>query len=190
MPIQTRISVVCCAASILPLTCAPRPLAATPPVQPLTVTYQGLSPSVGGNSDSLAGQMSADGRFVVFVSTANNLVTDDHAASPLGSFLDVFLRDLTTGQTTLVSANSAGTDSGNKDSNDPAVSADGRFVAFQSDASDLVTNDFNLTSDIFVRDVVNGRTILVSMNAAGSGLWEWLVPHSGHDSRRAVCCVR
>jgi len=72
--------------------------------------------------------------------------------------------------TTLVSINSAGTGSGNGDSFNPVLSADGQVVAFQSLASDLVANDTNgAVADIFVRDLKRGTTTLVSVNGAGTG---------------------
>src|SRR5439155_11854285 len=82
--------------------------------------------------------------------------------------LDIFVRDLKTGTTSLVSVNSAGTGSGNRASDLPAISADGRFVAFRSAASDLVANDTNATSDVLVRDRKTGTTTLVSGNSAGT----------------------
>jgi|RhiMethySRZTD1v2_1073278.scaffolds.fasta_scaffold323981_2 Tol biopolymer transport system component len=71
--------------------------------------------------------------------------------------------------TTLVSINSAGTGSGNGDSFNPVLSAEGRIVAFGSSASDLVPNDTNGAADIFVRDLKRGTTTLVSVNGAGTG---------------------
>ena len=107
---------------------------------------------------------SADARFVVFVSVASNLVAGDANNED-----DVFVRDLVTGTTTLVSVNSAGTGSGNAGSDRPVLSADGRFVAFHSYASDLVAGDTNGKVDVFVRDLVVGTTALVSVNSAGTG---------------------
>src|SRR5207247_1728811 len=116
-----------------------------------------------GNGFSFAPAMSADGRFVAFESLAADLVADDAN----GDF-DVFVRDLKTGTTTMVSANRAGTGSGNGGSFAPAISADGRFVAFDSLAGDLVANDTNFNSDVFVRDLHTGTTTLVSVNSAGT----------------------
>jgi Tol biopolymer transport system component len=79
----------------------------------------------------------------------------------------VFVRDLVSGTTTLVST--TGTASGNSDSSNPVLSADGRYVAFTSDASNLVANDSNGTIDVFVRDLVNGTTTLVSTTGTASG---------------------
>jgi Tol biopolymer transport system component len=102
-----------------------------------------------GNGFSTSPVLSATGRFVAFVSTASDLVANDTNGAP-----DVFVRDLKTGTTTLVSVNRAGTDSGNGasfGSYAPLLSADGRVVAFQSAASDLVANDTNGAGDVFAR---------------------------------------
>ena len=116
-----------------------------------------------GNGFSFAPAMSADGRFVAFESLATDLVPDDAN----GDF-DVFVRDLKTGTTTLVSVNRAGCGSGNGFSSAPAISADGRLVAFESVAGDLVDNDTNGDIDVFVRDLKTDTTTLVSVNYAGT----------------------
>ena len=116
-----------------------------------------------GNGESFVPTLSADGRFVAFVSTATDLVATHTSGAG-----DVFVRDLQTGTTTLVSVNSAGTASGNGASESPAISANGRFVAFVSRASDLVANDTNDNYDVFVRDLQTGTTTLVSVNQAGT----------------------
>src|SRR5256884_5516767 len=113
-------------------------------------------------ADCLDAGISADGRFIVFVSRADNLVPNDRN----GTF-DVFVRDRAAGKTILVSVNRDGTRSGNGASLAASVSADGRFVAFESSASDLVANDTNNAQDIFVRDLVAGTTTLVSVSLDG-----------------------
>jgi uncharacterized repeat protein (TIGR01451 family) len=119
--------------------------------------------------------LSADGRFVAFISRASNLVRADHNHSP-----DVFVHDRETGKTTRVSVNSDGVE-GNDDSsappstasphNDsfpaPAISADGRYVAFVSGADNLVSNDDNGKYDVFVRDRQTGQTTRVNVNSDG-----------------------
>src|SRR5713101_8096482 len=110
-----------------------------------------------GNSFSGSSVISADGRVVAFASFASDLVANDTNGT-----LDVFVRDLKTGTTTLVSINSAGTGSGNIFSDLPVLSADGRAVAFESFASDLVANDTNGKEDVFVRDLKTGTTKLAS----------------------------
>jgi hypothetical protein len=108
--------------------------------------------------------LSADGRFEVFTSVASDLV----ARSDANGDDDVFVRDRQTGTVTLVSVNAAGTATGNAFSDSPVISADGKFVAFRSFATDLVSTPTNTKGNIFVRDLVAGTTTLVSVNNAGS----------------------
>src|SRR5206468_11290951 len=106
-----------------------------------------------------------DGRFVAFVSFARDLVDNDTN----GNQSDVFVRDLKTGTTTLVSVNSAGTRSGGGTSYAPVISADGRFVAFLSNAADLVAaDDSNVTFDVFVRDVKTRGITRGRVHSAGT----------------------
>jgi len=114
-----------------------------------------------GNNISRRPSISADGRFVTFDSYATNLVPGDTNAS-----LDIFVRDLSTNTTTLVSASSRG-DRGNDDSGLPSISANGRFVAFRSIATNLVPGDTNDRRDIFVRDLLTNTTTLVSASSNG-----------------------
>ncbi len=105
--------------------------------------------------------ISADGRFVAFPSDATNLVLGD-----TNNTTDVFVHDRRTGTTERVSVSSSG---GQSDgfSEGPAISADGRFVAFHSNASNLVPGDDSFTDDIFVHDRLLGTTEIVSVNNAG-----------------------
>jgi hypothetical protein len=101
--------------------------------------------------------ISADGRFVAFASEASNLVAGDTNRSVNAfSGTDVFVHDRATGQTERVSVDSAGGQADNFSGgfvhSGFAISADGRFVAFESFASNLVPGDSNNTSDVFVRD--------------------------------------
>ena len=116
-----------------------------------------------GNNTSGSGlvAISADGRYVAFDSFATNLVSGDSNAHR-----DVFVRDRTNGTTELVSVSSAAVQ-GNGDSDFPAISADGRYVAFESRASNLVAGDNNAVIDVFVRDRVSGTTEFVSVSGAG-----------------------
>jgi Tol biopolymer transport system component len=106
--------------------------------------------------------VSADGSRVAFTSAADDLVLND-----TNGFFDVFVRDLATGNTLLVSVDASGAMSGNSVSGEPTISADGRFVAFSSNASNLVAGDTNNVSDVFVRDLGSGTTTLASVNRNG-----------------------
>lgn len=121
--------------------------------------------TAAANGYSDYGYISADGRNVAFRSTATNLV----AGSDANTSYDVFLRESQAGTTALVSVNGAGTGAGNGESGIADISADGRYVALYSAASELVANDNNSSYDGFVRDMQTGTTTLVSMNSAGSG---------------------
>ncbi len=112
------------------------------------------------NNNSDYTSISADGRWVAFDSRASNLVADDTNGS-----LDTFVHDLKTGKTERVSVDSAGLE-GNSSSGYPSISASGRWVAFGSNAN-LVSNDINGTSDIFIHDREKGTTRRVSVNSAG-----------------------
>ncbi len=128
-------------------------------------TTERVSLDTGGgnpNSDSSAAAISADGRWVAFASSATDLVAGD-----TNSAADIFVRDRQAGTTTLVSLDSGGGPA-NGDSGAPSISADGRFVAFQSLASDLVAGDTNTYQDIFVRDLVLGTTERVSVDSSGT----------------------
>jgi Tol biopolymer transport system component len=108
--------------------------------------------------------ISADGRFVAWSSGASNLVTGD-----TNNLIDVFVRDLWLGVTRRVSVSTTNAQ-GNADSGfsaNPAISADGRYVAFVSPASNLAPNDSNRVADVFVRDVVNGTTKRISLTSDG-----------------------
>ena len=115
-----------------------------------------------GNFSSNRAALSAGGRYVAFESTARNLVAGDDNGTR-----DIFLHDTQTGTTTRVSVDSAGTEA-NGDSYFPALSADGRYVVFTSDASNLVAGDDNGTRDIFLHDTQTGTTTRVSVDSAGT----------------------
>ncbi|MCB8921543.1 MAG: PD40 domain-containing protein [Ardenticatenaceae bacterium] len=90
--------------------------------------------------------LDATGRYVAFESQATNLVT-----GTVNSWMDVFVRDTAVLTTTLISAATDGTP-GNAESRNAAMSADGRYIVFQSNANNLIANDFSPFTDIFVRD--------------------------------------
>jgi len=101
------------------------------------------STGVQGNSYSTHPTISADGRYIVFVSNATNLVAGD-----TNGVLDIFVRDTLTNTTTLVSVNGSGLQS-NGISEWPAISGDGKYVTFHSDATNLVPGDTNAVQDVF-----------------------------------------
>jgi Tol biopolymer transport system component len=119
------------------------------------------STGIQGEDGSVDPAISADGRYVAFYSFARNLVPADTNGSP-----DVFLRDVQTGVTRRISISGTGAQ-GNGDSYTPAISPDGRYLAFESDASNLVPGDTNATTDVFVRDWGAGVTRRVSVSDSG-----------------------
>jgi len=113
------------------------------------------------NGPSFNPSISSDGRYVAFESNATNLVTGDTNGLP-----DIFVRDLLTGKTTRVSVDSLGRQA-NGPSYSAAISADGRFVAFESDATNLVMGDTNGKRDVFVYDMTTQATTRVSVDSLG-----------------------
>ncbi|MBF0123936.1 MAG: peptidylprolyl isomerase [Magnetococcales bacterium] len=120
--------------------------------------------SDGGQSNDVSyfPSISADGRWVAFLSRASNLVSGDD-----NGVWDVFVHDRTLGQTSRVSISSDAVQ-GNGDSTYPSISDDGRFVAFMSSADNLVANDSNSKQDVFVHDRTLNQTIRVSVANDGS----------------------
>ncbi|MFD7073332.1 TolB family protein [Nocardioides sp. NPDC059952] len=116
-----------------------------------------------GNDTSTLVSLSADGRYVAYDSLASNLVAGDGNRTT-----DIFLRDREAGTTERASVSSDGTE-GNAHSDRPVVSANGRYVAFDSSASNLVPGDVNGRPDVFVHDRETGTTELVSATATGAG---------------------
>jgi Tol biopolymer transport system component len=114
-----------------------------------------------GNGHSLNPSISGDGRYVAFESSANNLVLGDWTG------YDVFVHDRQTQETTLVGINSDGTP-GNYGSEQPSISEDGRYVVFLSYSYNLVTDDTNSLTDVFVHDRINKETTRVSVDSGGS----------------------
>jgi Tol biopolymer transport system component len=115
-----------------------------------------------GNGDSYGPQISADGQFVAFLSSASNLVHVD-----TNNLKDVFVHDRDTHMTRRVSVSSTGAQA-NRFSNDPSISADGQFVAFDSWASNLVRVDTNRQLDVFVHDRDTHMTRRVSVSSTGA----------------------
>jgi tricorn protease-like protein len=118
------------------------------------------SAGMQGNGDSLAAAVSADGRYVAFRSFASNLVPNDTNGAQ-----DIFVHDCVTGTTSIIIANTS--TSLYDYSIGPSISADGRYVAFASEASNLVTGDTNGSYDVFVFDRVTSETTLVSVDSNG-----------------------
>jgi Tol biopolymer transport system component len=122
--------------------------------------------STGGEADgdSFNPALSPDARYVAFTSVAANLVPGD-----TNSENDIFVRDRQTGQTTRVSVSSSDAETGPfEHSNLAAISADGRYVAFQSTGSNLAADDTNSQPDIFLRDRQTNQTTRVSVSTGGA----------------------
>ncbi|MCA1684152.1 MAG: hypothetical protein LC708_03385, partial [Actinobacteria bacterium] len=147
-------------------------------------------PSVGANGAQATGatagdrpvsSTSADGRYVAFESAATNLVGGD-----TNGVADIFVADRVAGTTTRVSVgttNALGVSAQAKGpSAHPSISADGRYVAFESRAANLVALDTNGVADIFVRDRVKGTTTRMSVDGGGA-------ESRGGDSRNPAIAV-
>jgi len=127
-----------------------------------------LLPALATSTDSLnppslspAFVTSADGRFITYASEADNLVAGD-----TNGFRDVFVRDLANNTNFLVSCDPDGI-AGNGVSTEPAISGNGRYVAFTSSATNLVAGDTNKMTDVFFRDLQTGITLLASLKSNG-----------------------
>ena len=114
------------------------------------------------NGDSSSPAISADGRYVAFQTNANNLMAGDNQ-----TYADIYVKDTQTGIITRVSSSSSGVGA-NLASTDPSISANGRYVAFRSIASNLVNGDTNTDADIFVKDMQTGITTRVSTDRLGA----------------------
>jgi WD40-like Beta Propeller Repeat len=124
--------------------------------------------------------LSADGRWVVFTSSAADLVPDDTNGQP-----DVFLLELATGRLTRVSLSSDGKQADAGPTGTLSISADGRCIAFASAAQGLVPEDSDRVTDAFVHDMRTGRTVRVNVAADGSstGTWDCLPPVLSGDGQ-------
>jgi Tol biopolymer transport system component len=121
------------------------------------------SAEVQGNAQSESSAISGNGQFVVFIAGADNLVPDDTNPS-----YDAFLRDLTAGTTERVSIADDEAQMLGGNASNPAITPDGRFIAFHTPAYNLVANDSNGYRDVFVRDRQLGTTERVSVTTAGA----------------------
>lgn len=120
-------------------------------------------------TSSYNAEISADGRRVAFTSEASNLVPGDENGTT-----DVFVRDLRTGTTVRATASA---DPAGGGGSTPTISANGRFVAFESSASDLVPGDTNEDPDFFVRDLRTAKTTRVSVSS------------SEEQAENGICCL-
>jgi Tol biopolymer transport system component len=151
----------------------------------LTERISVASDGMEGNDGSFDSRISADGRFVAFASFCSNLVLND--TNETG---DVFVHDRATGATEMVSVPSDGdtakdqtTYFGGPYSSQPRISADGRFVAFVSQATNLVPGDLNGAADVFVRDRQKGLTERVSVASDGTEANGWELGSISADGR-------
>lgn len=115
-----------------------------------------------GNGGSFSPAITPDGRVVVFESLATNLVPED-----TNRHRDIFVHDRKTGLTARVSVDSRGNQADNF-SQAPHLNADGRYIVFESLASNLVSGDTNGVIDVFVHDRQGGRTSRVSIGDGGT----------------------
>jgi Tol biopolymer transport system component len=146
-----------------------------------TVRVSVSTAGVEGNSGSGQPTISEDGRFVAFRSSADNLVAGDTNGRN-----DIFMHDRKNATTWLASVSGAGK-LGNHDSDYPAISSDGRFVAFESRASNLVAGDTNACTDAFVHDNVTGTTERASVDSAGvEGNFDSYWPRISGDGDRVA----
>lgn len=113
-----------------------------------------------GNNISIWSSISADGRYVVFYSLSSNLSSSD-----TNNELDVYWKDTQTNQTYLVSSSASGV-VGNAKSWYGSISPDGKWVVFESQASNLVENDTNNSTDIFLKNIQTGEIQRISTNAS------------------------
>lgn len=116
------------------------------------------------SNGSNAPTISSDGRYVAFHSDMTNLVRGD-----TNGVFDIFVHDRVTGKTQRVSVSSTGRQSNAESFGGESFSADGRYVAFDSLATNLVANDRNDITDVFIRDLRTNRTRLVSLGLHGQG---------------------
>lgn len=134
---------------------------------------QGISASYG-----LA--ISSNGQFIAFYSEASNLVSND-----TNGYGDIFVHDQLTNQTTRVSVASDGTQGNSWAYSDPSISADGRYMAFSSEASNLVIGDNNNRRDVFVHDRTSGLTQRASLSSDEVEANDWsdhpFIVADGHE---------
>jgi Tol biopolymer transport system component len=144
-------------------------VAATPALaqQEVTERVSVKTSGIEGNGDSFGVVLSGDGKRAAFVSGASNLVAGDKNGSS-----DIFLRDRVAATTVCVSVNTTGKPS-NGASFLAGISADGRYVVFDSAGDDLVAGDTNQKTDVFLRDLQSGSTVRLSVDSSGNEVDGW-----------------
>ncbi len=139
------------------------PLAASALLQGTTTRVSITDGEAQATEWSAGSSITPDGRYVAFYSGATNLVSGDTNAEN-----DVFVRDRIGGTTTRVSITDGEAQALGGGSSWPSISADGRYVAFYSDSTNLVSGDTNGVTDVFVRDLIGGTTTRVSVATGGA----------------------
>lgn len=142
--------------------------------------------SLGNEADDYSSEcaISANGRYVAFASRADNLAPIDPESGG-----NVFVHDRESGQTTLVNVDPMGVPGDGPASGAPSISATGRYVAFQSSASNLVPDDTNGYADIFIHDRDTGENVRVSVDSEGNeveGVYYRTMAHTMSDDGRYV----
>ena len=128
-----------------------------------TTSLVSTTQSGAGGTNSFYPAMSADGRYVAF-NSYESLLPGDNNVTP-----DDYIKDTLTGITTLASADSSGVTGANyADPNPPAISGDGRYAVFTSNASSVIAGDTNGTTDLFMKDSVTGATTRISTDSGGA----------------------
>jgi Tol biopolymer transport system component len=137
-------------------------VAPNPPPRVAELVSVGAGNPSNGVSDGRP-SVSYDGRWIAFTTSASNFAVGDG-----NGVTDVYVRDRGAGTTRLVSVSAQGNAAGDGPSHSPSLSADGRFVAFVSGATNLVDGDANAVEDVFLRDLWRERTVRVSAPAGGT----------------------
>ncbi|MCP4356893.1 MAG: hypothetical protein GY796_02610, partial [Chloroflexi bacterium] len=161
-----RIVALFCLCSLLILTAAAThtPIGNASPTEPAAFTMRVSTHADGteGDNDSTTPAMTADGKFIAFTSSASNLT----AVATNGNG-HIFVKDMQSGNVSLASLSTAAIE-GNNNSADPTITANGQYIAFESTATNLVTNTVTLWNDVFVHDTVGMTTTLVSIASDGT----------------------
>jgi hypothetical protein len=130
-----------------------------------------------GNGKSIYPAVNGNGHIVAFASKASNLVPNDNNGRR-----DIFVRNWITGRTQLISVAMDGS-TGNRSSFEPSINDDGNLVSFGSASSNLVPDDNNDTTDVFVRNTFTGVTELISISSNGiqgdQGSWDSVISPDG-----------